>query len=263
MRDFNSNGMLVGRPKQEVFFSSTTQLYPIGMIHERHGKRWRYCQALEEILGSGAGRGCPNMSIVPGDTGGSTYGIEKNFYASVPLGADTVEIENNGSTCWPVDYFVGGQMNVFSTGDAPGIFTCRVSGNELFTATSGIVYLDERIPVDCSVEGTGWGTGGYGVNLHPSPYKNVGASGSGSVYRSYVVVPTCNDIAAGSFFWGQTRGPCWVTPNAYGDGRIKVFHTNGTIVDRTDGSLAQIAGIAIPADYDGGYGDGNIILQLE
>lgn len=261
MRDFNMSGVVVGFPNQSIHEESEAQQYPVGMIHERHGRRWRYFQAVEAV--GGDHRACPNMSIVPGDTGGSVYGIEKNFYSSVPRGATKVEVENPGSTAFPVDYFVDGTMVVFSTSKNPAIFCCRISGNDLFTTTSGWIYLDEPIPMALTVEGTDWGTGGWGVNLHPSPYRNVGSAANGSLtLRTFVVVPAMS-VQATYWAWGQTKGPCWVTPNAYGSGRIKVFHSNGTITDRADGSISQIAGNAIAADYDGAYGDGLIDLDID
>jgi len=261
MRDQNMSGIVVGFPDQTIHEESETQQYPIGMIHERHGRRWRYFQAYEAI--GGDHRGCPNMSTVPGDTGGSAFGIEKNFYSSVAEGDTKVQVENPGSTEFPEDYFVDGTMVVFSTTKNPAIFCCRISGNDLFTTTSGWIYLDEPIPMALTTEGTDWGTGGWGVNLHPSPYRNVGGAGSNNVlYRTVVVVPAMS-VQDNYYAWGQTKGPCWVTPTAYGHGRIKIWHSDGTIKDRTDGSLGQIAGNAIARDYDGSYGDGLIDLDID
>ena len=253
MRDYNRSGIVVGFPNQTIHEEAEDQQYPVGMIHERHGRRWRYFQAEEAIVGNH--RGCPNMSIVPGDDNGNTFGIEKNLYAIGLKGVTKVSVENPGSTAFAVDYFVDGTMVVFSTGLDPAIFCCRISGNDLFDSTSGFVYLDEPLPVELSIT--------MGVNLHPSPYRNVGAAASGNLtYRTVVVVPAMA-VQAGYWAWGQTRGPCWVTPTAYNHGRIKQWHSDGCIADRTDGSLVQIAGNAIARDYDGSYGDGLIDLNID
>lgn len=258
MRDYNMSGIVAGFPKQTIHEESEEQQYPIGMIHERHGRRWRYFRTVEAITAALTGRACPNMAIVPGDDGGTVgvYGSEGSFAADALEGATKVSVNNGGTTCFPVDFFVDGTMVVFSTGLTPAIFLCRISGNDLFDATSGFIYLDEPIPVEVAHTS-------YGVSIYPSPYQNVGASGSGSLtLRTFVVVPV-TAVQSGFYAWGQTKGPCWVTPSPFGSGRIKVFHSNGTIKDRADGSISQIAGNAIPADFDGGYGDGLIDLDID
>lgn len=253
MRDFNTDGMVVGRPYQEIYEQSLIQKYPIGMIHQRHGRRWRYSYAAETFVF--AHRGCPNLNIVPGDTGGDVHGIEKNLYATAKAGETSVLVQNAAAgTLFPVDYFVGGLMVVFSTGLNPDIFCLRVSGNDLFSATYGKVYLDEPLPVDMTIV--------FGVNLHPSPYSRVGSSQSGAATKTVVVVPSIK-VTAGNWFWGQTKGPCWVTPSPYGGGRNKVWNTDGTIIDATTTDIRQLAGVAMARDATGTYGDGVILLMLE
>jgi len=254
MRDFNRDGVLVGRPDQDIFEESETQMYPIGMMHERHDRRFRYCQAYEAI--GGTCRGLPDMAIVPGDTNGSTTGMETSLNTAAIVGDYALDVKNPGSTAFPIDEFVGGLMVVYSTGVIPPIWCARISGNDLFDATNGTIYIDEKVPVAVAAST-------MGVDIHPSRYKNVGTSGSGSLTLRTFVVVNHIDVTSEYFFWGQTLGPCWVTPNAFGSGRIKVFHSNGTITDRADGSISQIAGNAMMADYNGGYGDGVIDLRLE
>jgi len=253
MRDFNTDGVVVGRPYQEIYEQSASQKYPIGMIHERHGRRWRYSYAVENF--HFAHRGCPNLNLVPGATGGDAHGIEKNLYATGFKGDTSVLVQNAAAgTLFPVDYFVGGLMVVFSTGLNPDLFCLRISGNDLFTATYGKVYVDEPLPVEVSIT--------MGVNLHPSPYSRVGSSQSAAGARTVVVVPSIK-VTAYNWFWGQTKGPCWVTPTTYGGGRNKFFNgSDGCIIDAATSHTLQFAGLAMPADT-GTYGDGVILLMLE
>lgn len=261
MRDFNQDGVVVGRPYQEIFEQSATQKYPIGTIHERHGRRFRYGYAATALSPC---RGAANGNIIPGDTGGSSHGVEGNLYAEAPVGQKWVDVAT--STAFAVDYFVGGLFVVFSTGATPSLWCARISGNDLGDGTSCKVYLDEPIPVKVTTS--------YGVNLHPSPYSRVSAGMTHQDYESFVCVPHYN-VEAGYYFWGQTRGPCWVTPTGspntwpgYGaGGRDCYFHIDGTIMQTEDRDLStyspQRAGYVLASSATATYGDGVIMLMLE
>ncbi len=250
MRDFNADGVVVGRPYQEIYEQSLTQKYPIGMIHERHGRRWRYSRAYETI--ALAHRVCPNMALQGGDTGGSTFAIEKNLYATAKVGESIVLVET--TVAYAKDYFVDGLMTVFSTGLNPDIFCLRVSGNDLGNGTYVKIYLDEPLPVDMTVV--------FGVNVNPSSYQNVGDQSHCGTTASGVVVPSVK-VTSGYFFWGQTKGPAWVTPTAFGGGRMKMLHSDGCIIDMSAAGVQQLVGVVIARSSNGTYGDGNVNLMLE
>ena len=254
MRDFNVDGVVVGRPYQEVHEQSATQESPIGSIHERHGRRWRYCKAGASTF-LFAHRGHPNMNIIPGDTGGSTYGVEGNLYEAAIAGADNVLVTT--TTAFTLDFFTGGLFVVFSTGLNPDLFCLRVSGNDVGNGTYVKVYLDERLPVAVTVA--------FGVNLHPSPYGNIGTSQQAAGGAQVVCVPSIK-ATANYYFWGQTKGPCWVTPTTWSGnaGHLYVFNgSDGCLIPDTGANPSlQLAGHVLARNVTD-YGDGIIQLMLE
>lgn len=249
MRDFNLEGLVVGRPYQDVMEESATQRYPIGTKYERHGRIWRYARAGAAMIPH---RGAFSAAIIPGDTGGSTYGGEADLYGAHVAGLREVDWEN--ATAWPVDYFQGGWA-VFFRGAYSDIQTIRISGNDLGDGTSCHLYLDE--PLAFANEGT------YGVTCYANPHYNTNQSGSAT--SPVVGVPGVALTGSGYFYWAQTSGPCWVTPTAYGPSILKVWHTDGTIKDAANGTTEtlQIAGWMMNRDVSGSYGDGLIWLMLE
>ena len=247
MRDFNADGLLAGRPYIDVHAQDAVQKVPIGHIYERYGRRWRYSRAGADML---AHRGAFNAAIIPGDTGGSAFGGEADLYGAHVAGIREVLWEN--ATAWPVDYFQGGWA-VFFRGAESDIQTIRISGNDLGDGTSCKLYLDE--PLAFANDGT------YGVTCYANPYYNTNQTGSAT--SPVVCVPMCN-VTSGYFYWGQTKGPCWVTPTAYGPATLKVWHGDGCIKDAANGTTEtlQIAGYMLNRDV-GTYGDGLIQLMLE
>jgi len=70
-------------------------------------------------------------------------------------------------------------------------------------------------------------------------------------------------VTSGYYFWGQTRGPAWVTPNAGWNTaatRECEWHTNGTIKAAT-GVALQRAGYLLVNNTDAD--DAHIMLMLE
>lgn len=256
MRDFNLDGKVVGRlrPVAEgghgIYEQYATQRFPIGTLYEKHGRKWRFCKAYEAI--TLPHRGSPNMAIIPGDTGGSAFGVEGNLYAEALAGAQIVYVAT--ATAFPIDAFFGGLFVSFH-GTGSEIACLRVSGNDLGNGTYVKVYLDEPLPWTVTVA--------YGINLHPSPYANCGNSSHVGTYASVVVVPMIA-ITSGYYFWGQTKGPAWVTPTVFGTAREKYFYSDGTLIDGAVGIDAnQLAGYVLARTVTAGYGDGIIDLMLE
>jgi len=262
MRDWNSDGVVVGRPTQSVLEASTTQKYPIGMIFDAFGKRYRYCRATAAI--TVPKRGCPTLihntwlastaTTAPqfGSDGSTATGVLGENHFIITFGADY-------DTVRPIDVMAGGILTLFyATGE---IYEYRIIGNDVSYLATGAddtikIYVDPPVALAATA---------VPVDGLPSPYNFVVASGSGTTQTSVICVPEIA-VASGSYFWGQTRGPCWVTPNAgwnTANYRMCRWHTNGTILPALDSSgLAyQIAGylLAESADAD----DAHIQLMLE
>jgi hypothetical protein len=156
------------------------------------------------------------------------------------------------------NYFVGGYIACFFDTNAIGVY--RICGNEPSTENASsaanediVLYLDEPIAKDYA--------SGCTVDLYCSPYMNVGASSSLTGWASVVVVPQVA-VASGSWFWGQTSGPCWVTPTSGITGttiRQVYFHSDGTIKDAGTDTSLQMAGYLL---YKGDNTQDDAMIQL-
>ena len=261
--DMNDDGVVRGRPYQEVGEIAAAQNYPIGMKLERHGRIYRYCKAYEAITITN--RGCPNMVDYPwiATSVRSAKFVSCNSFVAgdrkITLTVDDV-VEGDPYAALTKNYFTGGFINCFF--DTNAIQTIRVSGNEIGTVNASsaantdiILYLDEPFAKNYA--------SGCSVDLYASPYIAVGASGSKTAYASVVVVPHVA-VTSGYFFWGQTQGPCWVTPTAgitTANVRDVVFHSDGTVKVNTGDGLQRAGYIMYKGD--GSQDDSTIMLQLE
>jgi len=253
MRDWNSDGIIVGRPLQAINEQSAHQHYPIGMIYEAFGKRWRYFHAVEAI--TPGKRGCPNMAVSPWTAGQFSMGSDQTTITGT-LGDSKVLIFTGADydLAHAVDIFQGGQITVFPAAGI-AIHEYRIIGNDIsFTSDTYMwVYIDP--PLAATEVSTP-------CDVIPSPYARVGAPGSVGTGRSVVVVPEI--LVTDTYYaWGQTRGPCWVTPNAVwitAATREAEWHTNGTI-KAAAGVALQRAGYLL---QDNATDDNaHIMLQLE
>jgi hypothetical protein len=154
-----------------------------------------------------------------------------------------------------LDIMQGGLMTVW---DTLNIFQYRIIGNDLPYGTAASpeymkVYVDPPLTKDF----TDVATDGL-----PSMYMFAGASGSVSTMFSVCVVSPII-VAAESWFWGQTKGPCWVTPTAgwtTASFREAEFSATGTIAVAAYGGL-QPAGYLLAANN--ASDDAHLQLMLE
>jgi uncharacterized membrane protein len=260
MRDFNSEGYIQGRPYQGIMEQSATQKYPIGMILDVFGRRYRYCRAAANI--TPARRGCPALiydtwkastattSPQFGSDGTTVTGLEGDNFVIATFGADY-------DTLRPVDCLQDGLLTLF---DAAGLIIDehRIIGNDLsYTTTLANdtckIYIDPPLARDhTAVPADGL----------PSPYNYCGDGGSVGTMTSVIVVNPII-VTSGYYFWGQTRGPCWVTPNAgwqTAATRECEWHTDGTI-KAAAGVALQRAGYLLAENTDSD--DCHIMLMLE
>jgi len=260
MRDFNTDGILVGRPYQSVHEQSLVQKYPVGTIYEAFGKRWRYCRAVAAI--TPARRGCPTLIYNPWCA--SVVTTKVNFgsdgtTATGKLGSNELILT------FGADYDVARAVDILQDGiislfDAAGIkiYQHRIIGNDASYAVTLSddtikIYVDPPLVEDITA---------VPCDGMPSPYMFVGDGESVGTQASVVVV---NEIVvtSGCYFWGQTRGPAWVTPNAgwnTASTREAEWHTNGTI-KAAAGVALQRAGYLLAENTDAD--DAHIMLMLE
>ena len=265
LTDFNASGILDGRPYQEISAESATQIYPVGTILNRHGRRFRYCRAYEAITITH--RGCPNVAQYPWVATSLTTlkGVSVNAFLAgdkqiVFTGDDYIEDTSPYNSLSP-NYFAGGYIACFFDTNRIGIY--RVTGSTASKVNGSsaanidiTLYLDEPIAKDYAA--------GCTVDLYCSPYMNVGASGSLTGWSSVVCIPQCA-VTSGYWFWGQTAGPCWVTPTSGITGttiRQVYFHSDGTIKDGGTDTSLQMAGYIL-FKGDNTQDDAMIQLMLE
>jgi hypothetical protein len=252
MRDFNNDGILIGKPYQAVNEESEIQKYPIGLVYEAFGKRWRYCRAAATI--TPGKRGCPNLATSPWTGGDVTYGIGSDINtATGVLGGNYLDIITNVAHARTLDEFQDGIITLYPAAGI-AIHQYRVIGNDVGVDTTHFrLYIDP--PLAAAEVLTP-------CDISPSPYMNVGAPASVGTAFSVVVVPEIL-VTSGYFFWGQTRGPCWVTPNAgftTASTRELEWHTNGT-VKAAAGVALQRAGYLLHGNASDD--DCHIMLLLE
>jgi hypothetical protein len=271
MRDINMEGLVVGRPRQDIHEQSAVQIYPAGIMHERHGRRFRYCHAAEAI--PLPHRGSPNLAYVPWHTDNiyACKGLSVNAAAAgdkkITVTFDDYIKDTSPYNAKIEDYFQGGYAVVFNIAADNGIIgVFRISGSEISTVNADsaanedmIIYLDEALPYALTPDADP----ATSVDLYPSPYRNQGAGASVGTLGRVTAIPMIA-ITSGYWFWGQTKGPAWVTPTAgitTANVHEVVFHTDGTVKVNTGDGL-QRAGYMIMRG-DGSADDSLIMLDLE
>jgi hypothetical protein len=257
MRDFNADGQVYGRPYQSVLEQSATQKYPIGTIYEAFGRRYRYCRAVAAI--TPARRGCPALIY---DTWLASVTVTAPQFGSDGATATGKKDENEVVVTFAGDYDVARAVDIMQDGlltlfDAAGlkIHEHRIIGNDASYTTDTLmkIYIDPPLVEDATA---------VPCDGLPSPYMFVGDGESNGTACSIIVVNPII-VSSGYYFWGQTRGPCWVTPNAgwqTAATRECEWHTNGTI-KAAAGVALQRAGYLLAENTDSD--DAHIMLMLE
>jgi hypothetical protein len=246
-----------GKVQTSILDHSSTQLFPIGTKYVQDNRTFRYCKA--GSAHGGVMRGAINGHIIPGDTG--TPGYEGAAGYATTAGETVLQISDTGTT-HTKNYYSGGYILIFNTQ-----FECHyILSSTASDGTSLRITLGTALDADLAAAGVG-------VTLYPSIYSNVqSATSVQSDYESFVVLPQCS-VTSGYYFWGQTKGPCWITahggtwPGAGACLRDVYFHTDGTIDPasiRDVGTLSpQRAGYLLSPSSTAAYGDAFIMLQLE
>lgn len=254
MRDFNPNGEIVGRPYQSVLEQSLTQKYPVGTKYDSFGKRWRYSRCVAEL--TPGHRGCPNMAASPWTGSCAAYGCGSNeSTASGLIGSNFVDVVT-AAHLHTLDEFQGGILTLYPAAGI-AIHQYRIIGNDEGSDTTHFrVYIDPPLAATEVLTP---------CDIAPAQYMNVGAPISVGTAYSVVVVPEIL-VTSGYYFWGQTKGPCYVAAG-FGDwttasSRSCNWHTNGcVIVAAAAADGLQYAGYLLHGNATNG--DTHIMLMLE
>lgn len=235
-----------GKEVIDLYNDNTVQLYTLGTRLVYGDQVFRYCKAGSALTRYVAGCNDDQWSL--------TNAAVK---ATSAAGATTVTVANTSGT---KDQYVGGYIVFFTS----PLQVRRIKSNEASDGTDMVVTLDGALEATVTSAST-WATG------YPNLYSDVTAppSTSGHVdYISFVAIPVCT-VASGSYFWGQTWGPCYgvagsTVPGSAASQREVYFSTAGNLLDYGDGNAGagmQYAGYILPRTANGA-GDQFYMLQL-
>ncbi len=245
---------LGGRQLAEGFFqdiheTSTVKNYTLGTKISRDDRVFRYCKA-----------GAALRELIPGaNASGQT---EVNTDTTVRAVGDIL-VTILDTTVRVVNYYAGGYFWVMYYAPATtGIgILYRVVSSTAGTGTSVVLTL--ATPLKRAIPSTTWTTS------WPSIYGNV--SNAQMAKASMVCMPLVQ-VASGSYFWGQTGGPCFAqcgySPGSKDYDREFYYKGNldgvlpGSEVDFTSDVIPQRVGYLLP--NTGVVGTDNFfMLQLE
>lgn len=269
MRDQSYDGNIYGgRPTQSVHEQSEIQRYPLGTLYEAFGKKWRYCKAFNGNI-TPAHRGCPSANEVPWSAAWAAVGAGGEGFGAGATTATGFKGEDwfilalgaKDDVARVVDQLQGGLITLYRPAPRDNeIFQFRIIGNDAPYQTTLAndtmkIYVDpplleDYVAVPC--------------DGNQSPYRGIMPPVTMGTSRSILVVPEII-VTSHYYFWGQTRGPCFVTPSVGWSGantRECRFHTNGTILGVAEGDVGyQRAGYLL---YDNvNTDDAHIMLMLE
>jgi len=129
------------------------------------------------------------------------------------------------------DELRGGYVIVFKDGGGGDTQFRGIVGNTASALNKNItVYLDAALTVDV-IGGTTAG------ELWYNPYASVIGTEAGGASHSAAGRPMVNVAAANTYFWIQTWGPCWLSPQPAG---FQAADKQRTAVKRRDGSIQAI-----------------------
>ena len=231
---------------KDVMTASTSKKHPLGTLGMLpDGRTYRYCKAGAAILRPewGAYNANEHLTACTGESS------EADCEPDAAVGDETVTILDTATRA--VNYYADGYLVSF---DVPG----QIIGIVSSTAGAGTsVTLTLETPLTSVITGT--------CNIYPSPWGNIKSAYTyqNANWHPIMCVPPCA-VANGSYFWGQIKGPCWITPNSWPmDAEYEhdlCFVTDGSIAPKATASAKQHAGRMISG---GNYGDAFLMLELE
>jgi len=238
--------MLAGGTLQQVHESSTVQNYDIGTRLVMDDRVFRYCKAGGNLTAMKAGH-CGNLPT------------ECNT-AAVEYKAGTYEITILDTTVRAVDYYKEGYIWLMVAG-AYELYRIKNSAAGAGVSVKLTLYQALLADVPASTWGTTW----------PNVYVDIELTSNG--FTSVVVFPL-RAVASGSYFWGQTWGPCFGTvysevPGRAGGDREIYFNIDGALKASVDvapestNPIPQRAGFLITNTTPGGAGFGDQLFMLQ
>ncbi len=227
----------------DLYADSTTALFDVGTRLAVDDRVFRYCLAGEALN---------RMQATGNNDQWSLTNEEPNQSAAV--GATDFQVVNTTAT---KDLYKGGWAAIFTN----RLQLRRILKNDASDGTDTKIYIDGGLEAAIVADST-WVTG----------YKNIYADcrHAPSQWNTIVAVPVCT-VASGSYFWGQTWGPCYMraistVPGATAFDREVYFGGEGDAYGHLQAEADtaggyQRAGQLIPLTASGS-GDQFFMLQL-
>ena len=227
---------------QGIYETSATQKFPLGTRIVVDERTFRYSKAGGNLVRNLGGQ---NYSQWP---------INAAVLATSAIGATTVTVAE--TTC-AVNYYQDGWIVFFTS----PMQWRRIVSNTVSNGTSCVLTLDGALEAAVTKDTT-FATG------YPSIYADVRQAVSPAGYNTVVCIPLVT-VASGSYFWGQTWGPCYAVadgtvPGSAIDKRDLYWAQSGNVEpygDANAGVGGQVAGYVIPRTASGS-GDQFFMLQL-
>ncbi len=216
-----------------VYLAETTQRFVLGTRYITwDGRVFKYCFSNNTC--NPANGAMNNTAPFIADDGTNEVG-NSNVIGDTSITADSQTVAE--------DLLAGGFVIIYSTYEQ----TRGIIGNTVGSASEIEIYLDAPLTVATTADSTDFAA-------YYSPYY--GLANHQNISRTSVMcVPATWVSAASMFFWGQTWGPCRVSPGAAGWGnaageRMLVFGENGStfLHNAATGTTLQYqhAGFIIP-----------------
>lgn len=231
---------LVDRPLQDIHEASTVKNYDLGTRLVEGDRVFRYC-----LAGAALNRFIGGFNV-------NQWPINAALTAEAAAGLKTMSVPE--ATCVK-DYYAGGYIAIFTS---PLQFY-RIKSNTKSDGTNCVLTLEVTIKAVAAI--AKWVTG------YPSPYINIQNIPANPGYASVVAVPVV-EVPSGSYFWGQTWGPCYAVadgtvPGITADTREVFWAQSGNIQPYADfgAGKGQRAGFLIPRT-ENGSGDQFFMLQI-
>lgn len=232
-----------------VYADETARAYSLGTRYWDGDRAFFYCQAGSALIRYEGGANYDQWSV-------SNAAI--NIAAVV--GATSISIPNTDAT---LNSLVGGYVVMFTS----PLQMRFIIGNEASDSTDTVVTLDGALETALVAASTF-------ITAYKPWYSNIYGPSAGVLggayvdYVTYVCIPVCT-VASGSYFWGQTWGPCYAVasgtvPGSAANKRDLYFQTDGNVAPYGDGNAGiggQYAGYLLPRTASGS-GDQLYMLQL-
>lgn len=194
------SALIAGTSEQDINTRSATKSYQIGsrIFDPINGCAYRYSEAVGD---------CSTEMLAY-----SAHRLQALNYSAVvsgALGAKTMVVtvggsDGDGSGNIAVDFLKGGHILITNDG-TNGSVTLPIVGNTLGDSGAMTITLGRKLPHLL--------TASHKVEAMGSQYAQLTAAENCPADASFQGRPTRKGTSSYPFFWLQTWGPCWITPN--------------------------------------------------